>query len=401
MTERAEDLKRRISDQKTDFLTLLQDMVCIETPTSGPDLFNPLFEILIREFEKLGYSAEHIKGQSSAGQLLFTPAGYKPERGIQLLIGHCDTVWKTGTLQEMPFLIKDNEVSGPGVYDMKAGVAMMIHALRASSDTGKSFPLQPVILLNTDEETGSRDSEDLIEQYARIAKRTFVLEPSLGPEGLIKTTRKGVGKFEILVKGVPSHAGLAPDEGVSAILGLSHIVQQLFRLNNPSKGITVNVGTIEGGERANVIAARSKAILDVRVPTKEDGEWITEQIYGLKPEIAGVEVEISGAIDRPPMEKTEGTVRLWKHLLQLGSELKLDLNEGCSGGASDGNLTNQFSPTLDGLGAVGEGAHAYHEKIFLKETMDRIALLSLLLISDPDRPEGKGSLKPERHAIPE
>jgi len=173
---------------------------------------------------------------------------------------------------------------------------------------------------------------------------------------------------------------LAPEEGVSAILGLSHIVQQLFRLNKPEQGITVNVGTIEGGERSNVIAAKSKAVVDVRVPTKEDGERIEKVIYNLKPEIDGIDLEISGGIRRPPLEKKEANEQLWQIVRKLGEELDMDLREGTSGGASDGNLTNLYSPTIDGMGPVGEGAHAYHEKIFIEETLRRAALLSLMIL---------------------
>jgi len=215
------------------------------------------------------------------------------------------------------------------------------------------------------------------------AERTLVLEPSLGTEGKIKTRRKGIGEFEISIKGKPSHAGLAPEEVVSAILGLSHIVQQLFRLNDPANGVTVNVGTIEGGERSNVVAAQSKAVVDVRIPTKEDGERILDEIYNLTPEIEGIELEVTGGINRPPLEKKEANEKLWRVVQDLGQELGLELQEGVSGGASDGNFTNMHSPTIDGLGAVGEGAHAYHEKIFLEETIKRNALLSLLLMQPP------------------
>ncbi len=380
MTERANELYEYLLSEKQDFLSLLQSLVELETPSDQPDTFPPLWDILQQEFKSLGFSVDLFEGSKTAGQLLCTPPGFDSQSPIQLIIGHCDTVWDTGTLEEMPFSVEDDTVSGPGVFDMKAGLSMMIFAMRAITHLDLSLPVQPVFLINSDEEIGSEESKELIIEQAKRAERTLVLEPALGTDGKIKTQRKGIGEFEITIKGKPSHAGLAPDEGVSAILGLSHIVQQLFRLNDPANGITANVGTIEGGERSNVIAAQSKALVDVRVPTKEDGERIEETIYNLTPEIEGIEINVSGGIRRPPLEKNDGNKKLWQLTKKLGAELDLDLQEGTSGGASDGNLTNLHSPTIDGLGAVGEGAHAFHEKIFLDQTLKRLALLTLLLL---------------------
>jgi glutamate carboxypeptidase len=366
-------------NHKKDFLSLLKALVEQETPSDKPDSFSELWEILRREFEDLDFSVEYCKGNFTAGKLLCKPSDFDPNTSMQLIVGHCDTVWPIGTLQDMPFKIEEETISGPGVYDMKTGLCMMVFALRALKELDLSPQVQPVFLVNSDEEIGSEESQDLIIEQAKLAERTFILEPSLGTEGKIKTRRKGIGEFEITITGKPSHAGLAPEEGVSAILGLSHIVQQLFRLNDPEKGISVNVGTIEGGERSNVIAAQSKAVVDVRVPTKEDGERIEQEIYDLQPEIDDVKLEVSGGIRRPPLEKKEANEQLWQIARDLGKELELDLQEGTSGGASDGNLTNLHSPTIDGMGAVGEGAHAYHEKIFLDETLKRAALFTLFL----------------------
>lgn len=380
MTDRARQLYDHIKNQKKEFLSLLQSLVELETPSDDPTTFPPLWDILKQEFNGLDFSVQHFEGNNTAGQLLCTPPNFDPQQPIQLIVGHSDTVWDTGTLQEMPFKVEKCTVSGPGVFDMKTGLVMMIFGIRAIRDLSKSLPVQPVFLVNSDEEIGSNESKELIVEQAKRADRTYVMEPALGTEGKIKTQRKGIGEFEITIKGKPSHAGLAPEQGVSAILGLSHIVQQLFRLNDPGNGITVNVGTIEGGERSNVIAAQSKAVVDVRVPTKADGERIEDTIYNLTPEIDGVELEITGGIRRPPLEKNEVNEQLWQLTKSLGKELDLNLEEGTSGGASDGNLTNLYSPTIDGLGAVGEGAHAYHEKIFLEETLLRTALFSLLLL---------------------
>lgn len=388
MTPRAKKLHQYFIDHRDDFLSLLRSLVEQETPSDKPETFSEIWDMLSEEFESLDYSVTFHEGSQTAGQIVCTPADFNPDRPSQLIVGHCDTVWQTGTLREMPYKIEDGAVWGPGVYDMKSGICMMIFALRALRKIEEHPSVQPIFLINSDEEIGSEESDDLIIDKAKGAERTFVLEPSLGTEGKIKTQRKGIGEFEIIISGKPSHAGLDPDEGVSAILGLSHIVQQLFKLNRPEEGITVNVGTIEGGQRSNVIAAKSKAVVDVRVPTKEEGERIENEIYNLEPEIEGVELEVSGGIRRPPLEKKEANEQLWQVIQELGKELDLDLQEGTSGGASDGNLTNLYSPTIDGLGAVGEGAHAYHEKIFLDETLKRAALFTLFLLEPSMDPKG-------------
>jgi glutamate carboxypeptidase len=380
MTNRAQKIHSCIHEHKADFLSLLQSLVETETPSDQPDRFATIWELLSKQFKSLGYTVEHFEGDYTAGQLVCKPANFNPSKPSQLILGHSDTVWEMGTLDEMPFKIEDNIVSGPGVYDMKAGLTMMVFAIHTIQNLDKEPDVQPIFLINSDEEIGSNESKERIVEQAKLAQRTFVLEPSLGSDGKIKTQRKGVGDFEVTIDGKPSHAGLAPEEGVSAILGLSHIVQQLFRLNDPANGITVNVGTIEGGERSNVVAAKSKAVIDVRVPSKEDGDRIKKQIYNIKPEIEGINLSVSGDINRPPLEKNESNKKLWELTQKLGKELDLELEEGMSGGASDGNFSNLYSPTIDGLGAVGEGAHAYHEKIFLEETLDRLALFTLLLL---------------------
>jgi glutamate carboxypeptidase len=380
MTERAKELQEYFTEHQRSFVNLLQSLVEEETPSDVPSSFSTVFPLLKQEFEKLNLKVEHITSDTTAGQLIAKPVGFNPDAPIKLIVGHCDTVWELDTLEEMPFKVEGNTVSGPGVYDMKAGITMMIFAMCAVRDLDKDVAVQPVFLISSDEETGSEDSKSLIIEKAKKAQRTFVLEPSLGTEGKIKTRRKGIGEFEIRIKGKPSHAGLNPEDGVSAILGLSSIVQQLFTFNDPDKGITINVGTIEGGSRANVVAAESKAKVEVRVPNQAEGERIKDKIYGLESELEGIEIEVSGDFRRPPLEKNEANQALWESVNELGEELDLDLQEGTSGGASDGNFTNLYSPTLDGLGAVGEGAHAYHEKIYLDKTLQRTALFTLLLL---------------------
>jgi glutamate carboxypeptidase len=300
---------------------------------------------------------------------------------MQLLLGHCDTVWPVGTLQEMPIEIGSEVMRGPGVYDMKAGLVQMLYALRALRALQLEPPATPVVFVNSDEEIGSHESTLHIRRLARIADRAFVLEPSLGLDGKLKIARKGVGRFTVIVKGKAAHAGLDPEGGVSAILELSHVIQKLFALNDPRKGITVNVGMIDGGLRPNVIAPESRAMVDVRVPTHEDARRIERSIRNLQPVSPQVTLEIDGAIGRLPMEATPRNQALWETAKVLGRTINLDLNAAIAGGASDGNTASQYTATLDGLGAVGDGAHARHEFIYFERMAERAALLVLLLMA--------------------
>ncbi len=205
----------------------------------------------------------------------------------------------------------------------------------------------------------------------------------MGTDGALKTARKGVGRYTVTVLGKAAHAGLDPERGVSAILELSHVIQQLFALNDPAAGVTVNVGTIDGGLRPNVVAPESRAVIDVRVATQADAERIDAAIKGLEPSAAGIELHIEGAIGRPALEPTPRNRELWQLAAELGTEIGLDLVEGTAGGGSDGNTTSQYTATLDGLGPVGDGAHARHEHLDIDKTIERAALLALLLLAPP------------------
>ncbi len=237
----------------------------------------------------------------------------------------------------------------------------------------------PVILINSDEEIGSFESTNAIKRIARIAKRAFILEPPLGFEGKLKTGRKGIGKFTIKVKGKPAHAGLNPEMGVSAIVELSYHIQQLFSLNDFEKGITVNVGMIQGGSSANVIAEESQAVVDVRVHNMDDALFIENKILNLKPKHTGTSLQIEGGFGRPPMERTARNQRLWTLAKHIGQSMHLELEEVTAGGGSDGNTTSLYTATLDGLGTVGDGAHARHEFIFKEKFIERTTLLAMLL----------------------
>jgi glutamate carboxypeptidase len=245
--------------------------------------------------------------------------------------------------------------------------------------------VEPVFFINSDEEVGSPESADRIKKLAKTADRALVMEPSLGPAGQLKTARKGVGRFVITISGKAAHAGLDPEKGVSAILELSHVVQTLFSLNDPQRGITVNVGTIDGGMRANVVAPESRAEVDVRVRTEKDAEEVEQAIYAIAPTVPGTELMITGKIDRPPLEPTRRNRDLWQRALDVAESLGIEIDEGAAGGGSDGNWTSLHTATLDGLGAVGDGAHALNEHVIEEKMPERAALLAGLLLAEPIR----------------
>jgi len=379
----ARDLLNYLQDQRAEMVHLLRRMTEAESPSDVPGAQQEIREIIAAELERLAYRVKRIPGRSSGGMLYARPTGRKHGAPVQLLLGHYDTVWPLGTIEEMPFETKGDCVHGPGVYDMKGGIVLALLAIRALQHFGAEPEVAPVIFLNSDEEIGSRESQRYIESLAPHMERVFVLEPSLGPAGLLKTARKGIARFTVTVQGEAAHAGLDPGAGASAILELSHVIQDLFALNDLDKGITVNVGTIDGGLRPNVVAPKSRAVVDVRVATQADAQAVEAAIFSLEPATPGTTLHIEGAFGRPAMEQTPANRRLWMLACQLASDLGLDLEEGMAGGGSDGNTTSLYTATLDGLGAVGDGAHAHHEHLVLGRSIERAALLAMLLLAEP------------------
>ena len=342
-----------------------------------------IFKLIKKELEKLDYYCIYSKGEKTGGYLYARPQNRNRELPLQLLIGHCDTVWPKNTLKKMPISTLDGKLKGPGVYDMKVGLTQIIFAIKAIKELKLDLNVTPIVLINSDEEIGSHESTHVISLLSKISNRAFVLEPPLGLEGKLKTARKGVGRFEITVKGKAAHAGLDPSKGINAIVELSYQIQQLYAMNDAKKGITVNVGMIEGGISANVVAPESKAVVDVRVLTTKDGEEVSEKIRNLTPKTKDVSLIIQGSIGRPPMEKTDRNKSLWKTAKKEGELLGIKLEQATAGGGSDGNTTSQFTATLDGLGTPGDGAHADYEFIFKDKIQERTALLILLMITEP------------------
>ncbi|NNK29500.1 MAG: M20 family metallopeptidase [Flavobacteriaceae bacterium] len=381
--DRTAEIKTFLNAHEDEMREFLRDLVIMETPSHKIDAQHIILEVLRERFEALGFYAVHVPGKKTGGYLYARPLDRDKNLPIQLLIGHCDTVWPTGTIEEMPLSYEKGKMKGPGVYDMKAGLTQIFFALAAIRSMPVYIGVEPVVVINSDEEIGSWESTGIIKRLSRIANRAFILEPPLGLDGKLKTARKGIGRFTITVKGKAAHAGLDPTKGINAIVELSHQVQELYAMNDHKRGITVNVGTIEGGISPNTVAPMSKAVVDVRVLSEKDGVYITQKIRNLIPQHEDVELNIEGGIGRPPMEKTPRNQELWRIARLQGKQLGLKLEQATAGGGSDANTTSLYTASLDGLGTPGDGAHALHEFIFEKKLLERTALLTLLLLTEP------------------
>jgi glutamate carboxypeptidase len=363
-------------------LDFLKRLVNIETPSGDKKAQDKIFTLLETHLKELGFYCIRVKRNASGGYLYARPKNRKKNNPTQLLLGHCDTVWELGTLKHMPVIHTRRKIAGPGVYDMKAGITQIIYALKTINDLELESAVTPLILINSDEEVGSKESANIITRLSKVVKRAFILEPPLGLEGKLKIARKGIGRFTITVKGKAAHAGLDPQKGVNAIVELSYQVQQLYAMNDFERGITVNIGLIEGGYSPNVVAAESNAVVDVRVLNDTDAKYITSKIRQLKPMLDDVELIVEGGIGRPPMEFTPRNKHLWGLAKKNANIIGLELEYATAGGGSDGNTTSLYTATLDGLGTTGDGAHAEHEFIFPDKLVERTALLILLILED-------------------
>jgi glutamate carboxypeptidase len=310
--------------------------------------------------------------------ILWPPATRRPKSQL-LVLGHFDTVYPSGTLAHMPFHVKNGKAYGPGTFDMKAGIVQALFALDALQESRLPISRRIVFLWTSDEEIGSEASRKLIESEARRSDAVFVLEPSFGPRGLLKTSRKGVGEAQLIIHGRASHAGLAPEKGINAIHELAAQISRIEKFNNPRSGVSINADIIEGGSRTNVIADRAKATLDLRAWKISDMRALEQKLHSLKPVHRGAKLELRGGFDRAPLEPRHSAA-LFSRAKSLASQMGLSLGEAAAGGGSDGNFTAALGiPTLDGLGAVGDGAHSTHEHVILKTMPARAALLAALL----------------------
>ena len=383
----ASRILQHVRAQESRLLEFLETLVNAESPSAEPRSHAAVRRRFADALRRIDYRVRDIGPEHGLRHIFARPQDRESGMRNQLLIGHFDTVWPIGTLQDRPFAVDGNIVRGPGVFDMKGGLAQIVFALEAIQALGQKPRLAPLIFVNSDEEIGSRSSTRYVRMLARCAERAFVLEPAMGEEGHLKTERKGIGRFTITVFGKAAHAGLDPEGGASAILELSHVIQKLFALNDPAAGVSVNVGTVDGGIQPNVIAPHSKAVVDVRVPSLAAGQAIEQAIHGLKPSGSGVRLRVEGRIGRPSMEATPRNLALWQQAERSGKALGLELKQARAGGGSDGNTTSQYTATLDGLGPVGDGAHAEHEFLYIDKTLERTALLAMLLL-EPSLSEG-------------
>jgi glutamate carboxypeptidase len=359
-------------------LDRVSDLVRQESPTSNPDAVHAAREIVAGWVEELGGQVKRHARNGSGGILESRFGNPQDERKPVLLLGHLDTVWPIGTLARMPWRVEDGWAYGPGVLDMKAGVVMALTAMKLVREMDADRPV--VLLLSGDEETGSRHSRELIETIAKECRAVFVLEPAEGPHGAYKTARKGVGQFRLEITGVPSHSGVDFCAGHSAVRELAWQVEQISALTDLERGTTLNVGVVGGGTQPNVVPAAAWAEIDLRVKTVADAETVTQRLQAFEARDPGCSLRLTGDMNRPPMERTEGTAQLFAQAKTLAAELGFALEEAATGGGSDGNFTSALGvPTLDGMGAVGKGAHAEDESIRIDSLVTRTALLAAMI----------------------
>jgi len=362
-------------------LATLRRFVTAESPSLEKAAADRCCGVIAAEWSKQSVRVERIKQKRRGDLLRITHApGNSRASGQLLVLGHYDTVYSTGALATMPFRLKSGKAYGPGTFDMKAGIVQALFALQALLET----PLRKrlVFLWTSDEEIGSEASRKFFEPEARRSDAVFVLEPSFGPQGLLKTARKGVGEAELIVHGRAAHAGLAPQEGINAIHELARQLTRIEKWSDLRRGVAINAGIIEGGTRTNVIPERARAVLDLRALRVSDMRSLEERLHELRPIQSGARLEVTGGFDRPPLE-SKMSAALFERARMLAQQMGLTVGECTVGGGSDGNFTAALGvPTLDGLGAVGDGAHSTHEHVLINTMPARAALLAALLATN-------------------
>jgi glutamate carboxypeptidase len=373
-------LLRVLQPRLRQMLSVLRAFVLAESPSLEKSPADRCCAIIAKESRKRGARVERLAQKHRGDHLRIT---WQPQTsraaGQLLVLGHYDTVYASGTLAKMPFRVSAGKAYGPGAFDMKAGIVQALFALDALRQIHAPLRKRIVFLWTSDEEIGSESSRKLIETEARRSDAVFVLEPSLGPRGLLKTARKGVGEAEIIVHGRASHAGLAPREGVNAVHELARQIARLEQWNDLRRGISVNADMIEGGTRVNVIPERARAVIDLRALRIADMRRLEKRLRALRPLTRGARLEIRGGFNRPPMERRVSAA-LFNRAKSSAAKMGLSIGECVAGGGSDGNLTGALGvPTLDGLGAVGDGAHSAHEYVLVRTMPERAALLAVLL----------------------
>jgi glutamate carboxypeptidase len=350
----------------------------IETPTEAPEQINRLATLVADGYSGLPATVERITGKNGCGDHLVVRSSWGQDAPGILVLSHLDTVHPLGFIERLPFRVEGDSAFGPGIYDMKGGAFLAYHAFRQLCAGGAgSSPLGVTQLYVSDEEIGSPTSRTLIEAEGKKAKFVLVTEPARDG-GKVVTGRKGVGRFEVFIKGTPAHAGSRPEDGRSAIRELANVIQKLEAMNDRRRGITVNVGVVRGGTRPNVVSEEAYAEVDLRVPTIADADELVPKILNLKSQSDGVSVKVTGELNRPPYEKGNAGAALFEHARTLAAEIGFELVDTFTGGGSDGNFTARHTATLDGLGVDGKGAHTHYEQIFVSSIEPRTRLLHRL-----------------------
>ncbi len=361
-------------------LETLRELTVRESPSLEKEPTDRCCEFLADLWLQRGAIVSIIRQENRGNHLrvVWNPLGARSKSQL-FVLGHYDTVYPSGTLAKMPFRVEGGKAYGPGTFDMKAGIAQALFALDALRESPAAAQKRLVFLWTSDEEIGSATSRKLIEEEAQRSNAVFVLEPSFGPKGHLKTSRKGVGEARLIVHGRASHAGLAPEKGINAIHELAAQITRIEKWNDLRRGITINADVISGGSRTNVIADRAEATLDLRAWRQAEMHALEKKLHSLKPAHRRAKLEIHGGFDRPPFERKHSAA-LFARAKAIAKSLGFPLGEAAAGGGSDGNFTAALGiPTLDGLGAVGDGAHATHEHILVDAMPQRVALLATLL----------------------
>ncbi len=373
-TAQTKKLQKKIAARQREIIARIQELVEIESPSGDAAAINRAVDTVTDWCMAQGAEVKR-HARPKVGDILEAWFGPKPKRALRpvMILGHLDTVWPMGTLRQMPFREDAQRIYGPGVLDMKTGVVMALEAIAAQPLT------RPVVLLLTsDEEVGSRASRALIEKIAARCAAVYVLEPAQGLA--YKTSRKGVGEYQVTVTGVASHSGVDFEKGHSAVLELAKLIQKTAGFCDLKRGITVNAGVVRGGTRSNVIAAEASAEIDVRITRMAQAAMLDKKFRALRTEDKHCSIKLGGGVNRPPMERTPGTVALFRRAQKFAASMGLKLDEASTGGGSDGNFTAGIGvATLDGMGAVGIGAHAQHEQVEKKHLPQRIALIAAML----------------------
>lgn len=375
------EILRILRSRQADMLHLLEKFVRCESPSFNKPAVDRFGEIVASEWKKRGADVRILR-QAQRGNHVRAEVwlGKGRATGQLMALGHLDTVYPLGTLANMPFRVSGGRAWGPGAFDMKAGIVQALFAV----DALRALKLRPrkrlVFFWNSDEEIGSHSSRKLIEAEARRSDAVFVCEPSLGPDGRLKTARKGVGTAEIIVTGRSAHAGIEPERGVNAVHEIALQIARLMKMNDLRRGITVQATVIDGGTVSNVVPDRARAEVDIRYARLADSSPLNRKLHALRPILRGARVEVCGGINRPPLERTAAVAKLFAHAKSLARQMGISLDEASTGGGSDGNFTAALGiPTLDGLGAVGDGAHSPREHVLIRALPERAALLAGLL----------------------